>query len=211
MKLYLSSMSPINKDELLKLIDKQNDFSVVIIPNAWDTYPKERKALEVASCIAMCKGYGFTTSILDLTTSDKQKVEEELKNKSLVWVMGGNTFYLNLYLHKSGFSEVIKEHLDNGLVYGGESAGAVVTGLTLHGVEHLDDPKESPEIIWDGLKLVDFSIIPHWGWEKYGEYLRKAKQEMEKFTKVVTIDNDKALVINGSELKFIDSATRKVN
>lgn len=199
MKLYLSSMSPINKDELLKLVGKQSGLSVVIVPNAWDTYPKERKELEVANCIALFKSCGFTTSVLDLTISDKQKVEDGLKNKTLVWVMGGNTFYLNLYLHKSGFSEVIKQHLDNGLVYGGESAGAVVTGLTLHGIEHLDDPKESPEVIWEGLKLVDFSIIPHWGWEKYGEYLEKAKQEMEKSTKVVTIDNDKALVINGGE------------
>jgi dipeptidase E len=199
MKLYLSSMPLKSNDELLKLIGKQSNLSAVLVPTAWNTYPEERCTTEVAKCVETFKSYGFTTSILDLTIADKQTIEDTLKDKDLVWVMGGNTFYLNLYLHTSGFSEVIKKRLDNGLVYGGESAGAVVVGSTLHGVEHLDDPKDAPEVNWDGLQLVDSGIIPHWGYEKYGEYLEKAKQEMEKFTKVVTIDNDKALVINGSE------------
>jgi dipeptidase E len=199
MKLYLSSMPLKSKSELLKLIGKQGNLSTVLVPTAWGTYSEERRTTEVAKCVESFKSYGFTTSILDLTAANKQAVEDMLKGKDLVWVMGGNTFYLNLYLHTSGFSELIKEHLDNGLVYGGESAGAVVVGLTLHGVEHLDDPKDSPGVIWDGLRLVDSGIIPHWGYEKYGEYLEKAKQEMEKFTKVVTIDNDNALVVNGGE------------
>lgn len=199
MKLYLSSMPLNSKDELLKLIGKQANLSVVLVPTAWGTYPEERRTTEVAKCVESFKSYGFTTSLLDLTTANKQTVENALQDKDLVWVMGGNTFYLNLYLHTSGFSELIKKHLDNGLVYGGDSAGVVVVGSTLHGVEHLDDPKDSPEVIWEGLQLVDYGILPHWGYEKYGEYLEKAKQEMEKFGRVVTVDNDKTLVINGSK------------
>ena len=199
MKLYLSSMPLKTKDELLKLIGKQSNLSVVLVPTAWGTYPEERRTAEVGKCVELFKSYGFTTSLLDLTVANKQTIEDMLKGKDLVWVMGGNTFYLNLYLHTSGFSEVIKKHLGDGLVYGGDSAGAVVAGSTLHGVERLDDPNDSPEVIWEGLRLVDYGVIPHWGYEKYGEYLDKAKQEMEKFTKVITIDNDKALVINGSE------------
>jgi dipeptidase E len=199
MKLYLSSMPLRSKDELLKLIGKQSSLSAVLVPTAWGTYSEERRTTEIAKCVSAFKSYGFTTSILDLTKANKQTVEDMLKGKNLVWVMGGNTFYLNLYLHTSGFSEVIKEHLDNGLVYGGDSAGAVVAGSTLHGVEHLDDPNDAPEVLWDGLRLVDSGILPHWGYEKYGEHLEKTKQEMEKFTKVITIDNDKALIIDGDE------------
>lgn len=52
------------------------------------------------------------------------------------------------------------------LIYGGWSAGAVVAGPTLRGIEIMDDPyivAESYQIepVWDGLGLVDFSIVPH--------------------------------------------------
>jgi dipeptidase E len=143
--------------------------------------------------------------MLDLKLLDKTAVEESLKQKDLVWVMGGNTFYLNFLLHKSGFKDVIKKLLKEGLVYGGESAGAVVAGSTLHGIEYLDDPKLSPEVIWEGLKLFDFGIIPHWGLSEYGESLLDAKREMERYAIVSTIDNDKALEIEGEELEIINN------
>ena len=188
-----------NTNELLKFLDKQKP-SVVIVPNAWDTYPKERKAVEVEKCVELFEASGFTTSILDLTKATKASVLSMLKTQDAVWVMGGNTFYLNFYIHKSGFSDVIKDLLDQGLVYSGESAGAVVTGTTLHGIEHVDDPKDAPEVVWDGLDLLDYGIVPHWGWEKYQPVLEKAKETMQAFTNVVTLNNDQILIIdNGQE------------
>ena len=80
--------------------------------------------------------------------------------------MGGNTFYLNHKIHKTGFDELIKAALANGLVYGGTSAGAVVAEPTLHGVEFIDNPKDAPQVIWEGLGLVDFGIVPHWVWKR---------------------------------------------
>lgn len=198
-------MSTTDKTELLKLLPDTNNLSVVIVPNAWDTYPKERKELEVNNCVASFEQYGFKVSIIDLTKADKQTIKQSLKDTALVWVMGGNTFYLNYYAQKSGFSEVLKPLLDEGLVYGGESAGAALVGSTLHGIEHLDDPKLAPKVSWDGIGLLDYGLIPHWGWEKYGEYLTKAKTEMEKYGKVTTIDNDKAIIIIDGQSKIVEN------
>jgi dipeptidase E len=117
--------------------------------------------------------------------------------------MGGNTFHLNYYAQKSGFGDVIKNLLLEGLVYGGESAGAILVGSTLHGIEYLDDPKLAPEILWNGIGLLDYGLIPHWGWEKYGEYISKARNEMEKHGTVITLDNDKALVIIDGQTKVV--------
>jgi dipeptidase E len=208
-KLYLSSMNPSNKDELLKLFDDKANLSVVIIPTGWDTYPTERKETEVANILAIFKDLGFETTILELKDSPTDNVEEALEGKSLVWVMAGNTFYLNHFLHKSHFDKVIKKHMNAGLVYGGESAGAVVAGPTLKGVEQVDDMNESPEAVWEGLGLVDFGIIPHWGWEKYDAELKAAKQDMEKICTVVTVDNDHALVVNGDRQRTIPNPSGK--
>lgn len=207
MKLFLSSIHPANKEALLSLLDNSRGHSVVIVPSGWDIYPKERKEAELDHLVSTFQGYGMTTSLLDLTTASKQSVTEHLSDKALVWVMAGNTFYLNYYLHKSGFSEVVTDFLEKGLVYGGESAGAVVAGKTLHGVEKVDDFNESPEIIWEGLSLTQGGILPHWGWGKYQAAMSAAKFEMEKFAPVTTLANDQAAIFIDGKRTIIENTT----
>jgi dipeptidase E len=203
MKLYLSSMPLVDSKPLLKLAGKSEGVRVALVPTAWGTYPNDRQQTEVKKFTKALEGFGFTVHTLDLTTSNEQSVRDDLTASDIVWVMGGNTFYLNYYMRQSSFNKVIKDLLEHGLVYAGESAGAVAAGSTLHGIEHLDDPKEAPEVVWDGLKLVDFGIIPHWGWERYGPALEKAKLEMEKYGPITTMGNNQALIIDGEDLEVI--------
>ena len=79
-----------------------------------------------------------------------------------MWLTGGNTFQLNWAIRQSGFNTIIHDLVNDALVYGGESAGVVVAGKTLHGVENLDDPRDAAVAIWDELGLVSFSLILHW-------------------------------------------------
>ncbi len=205
MKLFLSSMHPSNRDGLLSLLDKSRGTSVLLIPNAWDTYPKDRFDQELGHTLEAFRKLGLTTSQLDLKSANKESVSTVLKGKTMVWVMAGNTFYLNFYLHKSGFAEIIKDELHHGLVYGGESAGAAVVGLTIHGVENVDDPDEAPEVVWEGLGLVEFGVIPHYGWAKYRQPLEAAKTGMEKYVKVKTITNQQALVCVDGKAEIVEN------
>lgn len=203
MNLFLSAIRLPNELERAKLFGDKTPLSVVIVPNAWDPYSEDRQKTELESTISDFKKLGFKTSTLDLiTSSDKQKIES-LSSNDFLWVMGGNTFYLNYYVQKTGFDQLIKNALSKGLVYGGTSAGAVITGPTLHGTENADDPKDAPQIIWDGLKLVDFGIVPHWGMEKYGEVLEKMKAEQQlHVTQVVTLTNKQALTVMDDNLEI---------
>jgi len=111
------------------------------------------------------------------------------------WVMGGNCFYLNYWMCKSGFDTLLPGLLTQGFVYGGESAGAVVAGKTLHGVEVLDNPDEAPEVIWEGLKLVDYGILPHWGKPKHADRYQMAYDEMQLFTPVKTLSDEQFISV----------------
>lgn len=202
-------MHPSNREAFLSLFTDQASLSAVIVPTGWDTYPAERKQTELDHIFTTLKDFGFTTSLLDLTSATKDSVQEVLQDKSLVWVMAGNTFYLNFYLRKSGFAEVIKDRVEAGLVYGGESAGAVVAGVTIHGVEKVDDPEESPEVIWEGLGLLDHGILPHADWEKFREPIAAAGEEMAKFTKVVSLTNDQALVVVNGEENIVENPSNE--
>lgn len=205
MKLYLSSLPIQHSEKLLELVGKQNGIKVILVPTAWNTYPPERKQAEIKSSTKTFESFGFSVSLLDLADADEQAMRQALESCDIVWVMGGNTFYLNYQMHRSNFKTVARDFFTRGLVYGGDSAGAVVAGMTLHGIEHMDDPKLAPEIVWDGLKFVNLGVLPHWAWEKYGPSLEAAKQEMGKFTKVGTLRNDQAYIIDGEELEVVDN------
>jgi len=55
--------------------------------------------------------------------------------------MGGNTYVLRYEMRRSGFDVIIKDLLAAGIVYGGDSAGALVAGLSIAGVESADEPE----------------------------------------------------------------------
>ncbi len=196
MKLFLFSIRLPNGHERSKLFGDKEQLSVVIIPNAWDTYTDEQQRSEVANTVSDFTKLKYYPTVLDsVTTSDKQR-RDMLLSCDFVWVMGGNSFYLNYAVHKTGFDKLLKEALEKGVVYGGASAGAIIVCPTLHGVENADDPDEAPQVIWDGLGFVDFGIVPHWGMEKYAEKLEKVADEMRQYTaQIITLTNEQAVVV----------------
>jgi peptidase E len=50
-------------------------------------------------------------------------------------------------MRRSSFEKVIKELLDAGVVHGGDSAGALVTGQSIAGVESVDRPESAEDYI----------------------------------------------------------------
>ena len=196
MKLFLSSLRLPNKDEQNKLFGGKTSPTVVIIPNAWDPYPEKRQQTELANTKDEFEKRGYRPSVLDLVTSSDAQRQDALQSNDLAWVMGGNSFYLNYLIRKTGFDVLLKDVLREGLVYGGVSAGAVIAGPTLYGTENVDDPHDAPRVVWDGLGLVDFGVVPHWGMEKYAGKLEKMADEMRQLVpQCITLTNEQAITV----------------
>jgi dipeptidase E len=107
---------------------------------------------------------GIKTDVIDLREfKDSDEIKDKLKDYDVVWAAGGNTFCLRYEMRRSGFEDAIKELLANGLVYGGDSAGALVAGYQIGGlgIETVDNPEFAEIVIEEGLKLVPFVVIPH--------------------------------------------------
>lgn len=170
MRLYLSSYRLGNATEqLLHLMG--NGRRVGIIPNALDLIPaddRERYRLTTYDPAAEFLRLGLEAETLDLRDHfGRGGLDQILPRYNLIWVLGGNSFVLRRAMAQSGFDQAIAAALsDDLLVFGGFSAGAVVATPTLRGIELIDDPRPVPPgyaepILWDGLGLVDFSIVPH--------------------------------------------------
>ena len=73
--------------------------------------------------------------------------------------------------HPGGMDAILARRLaEDSLAYGGWSAGACVAGSTLRGLHLMDEPElvtpgYDPEVIWGGMGLVDFAIVPHFASE----------------------------------------------
>jgi dipeptidase E len=171
MRLYLSSYRIGDRaGSLLALLGSGK--RTAIISNALDNISATARAIyrdEVYNPHVELRALGLKTEELDLRRyfGQVEALRARLSAFDLVWVMGGNAFVLRRAMKQSGFDDVIVDMLDKDeIVYGGFSAGAVVAAPTLRGIELIDDPAAVPagyeaEPTWDGLGLIDYSIVPH--------------------------------------------------
>ena len=101
---------------------------------------------------------GMIIDILDISQAEKSEIVKKIKNNDFIYVSGGNIFYLLQEMKKTGADEIIVEEVNNGKLYIGESAGAMIVsenikyaGLMDDGTEYISELKNL-----NSLNLVDF-------------------------------------------------------
>ncbi len=190
MKFYLSSYKLGDKVSKLKELIKLTNKKTAYIANALDFSDDiERRKVSEKADMEELKGLGLSPEVLDLRDyfNKKEELDKKLSEFGVIWVRGGNAFVLRQAMKMSGFDEVIKKiaKKDN-VLYGGYSAGVCVLGSTLRGIDIIDDASVMPyknitDVVYDGLNIIDYSIIPHYKSdhpetemsEKAVEYMKK--------------------------------------
>jgi dipeptidase E len=196
MKLFLSSLT-VSADHLPRFIElvgkKPDQIKLGLIENAIDVF--EGTPAWVGAHRDTLKGHGMHIEHIDLREfSDPAKLHKTLSDLDVIWVGGGNTFYLRYILSKSGADKIIAELVGKGTVYAGSSAGAIVAGPTLNHFQEADNAELSPELILTGMELTDVVVVPHFGDTKSAS-INTALTEAGYNTAPLT--NAQALVIDG--------------
>jgi dipeptidase E len=211
MRLFLSSENVGNYPEVFSKLTGANK-KLAFIENAKDDWADKDRKAKVKEHQEQFENLGFDFKEINLRDffNQPKKLNDEMQNYGAVFVAGGNTFILRRAMVLSGFDTIIKELLgQDKLVYGGSSAGSVVAGPTLHGTEHGDEPDVIPEgyieeVIWDGLDLVPFTVVPHYGSEWFGQQARA----MEKYLKENNLPqkllkDGQVIVVNDDKEEFL--------
>lgn len=170
MKFYLSSYKLGRKTEQLKNLLPQNK-KTAYIDNARDfstDFAKRRQGAE--SDMKELSNLGLNVELLNLHRffGEQDRLRIKTSEYGVIWVVGGNLFVLRQAFRLSGFDDIIRGlagHKD--ILYGGYSAGICILAPTLKGLDLMDDPSARPygenyETIWEGLGLIDYSIVPHY-------------------------------------------------
>jgi len=69
---------------------------------------------------------GYNIKEIDIEGKNKEEIKDFFKDKNIIHIEGGNTFYLLRAIRETGFVSILKELLEEGKVYIGTSAGSYI-------------------------------------------------------------------------------------
>lgn len=170
MRFYLSSYKLGRETEQLKKLLPMNK-RTAYISNAGDSFSDlERRMQWEESDVKDLSNLGLEVEHLDLREyfGQPDRLRTKISEFGVIWVSGGNLFVLRQAFRLSGFDEIVKELAGRkDILYGGYSAGVCILAPTLRGIDIMDDLSAKPYgnqygTIWEGLGLIDYSIVPHY-------------------------------------------------
>jgi len=200
MKLFLTSQASSMVDQIVARLEKPaSELKLAFIPTAGDPYgddkpwmDEDRKSLTDA---------GFKVQDVDLKNKSEETFRKELKDFDIIFVAGGNTFYLLDWVKKSGFDKVTKELVQNGIIYIGSSAGSYIACPTVEAASWKHADKNIVRLKdWTALNLVNFILVAHYE-ERYQEMV-EANKKTAKYP-VYTLTNDQMIVVEEDKYTLV--------
>ncbi len=143
----------------------------------------------------------------DLTNKTPHDTRLALSDKDIIFVNGGNTFYLLHWARKSGFDKLLPELLEEGKFYVGVSAGSYIVCPT---IEAATWKRQDRNMIGlkdlTGLNLVPFLISAHFE-EKYRPTIEKAAKTTSY--PIVALYDTQAVLVGNSTCKVVGKGKRE--
>ncbi|HYK08227.1 MAG TPA: Type 1 glutamine amidotransferase-like domain-containing protein [Candidatus Eisenbacteria bacterium] len=134
---------------------------------------------------------------VDLRNTTGEALEKVLENKDIVYVNGGNTFFLLNYARESGFEAVLQKFLNDGNVYVGVSAGSIICCPTIETAFYTPPDLNTVGLTdFTGFSFVNFLISPHF--EQSGKVLLEQEAAKASLPVVVLTDMQAVLVQDGT-------------
>lgn len=147
---------------------------------------------------------GLKVDVLDVSSASYESIVSALTKNDIIFVGGGNTFYLLQELRRSGADKIVAQEVNKGKLYIGESAGAVIACPDIGYCSGMDSPEKAPDLTdYTGLGLVDFYIVPHIGNEEMGEAAKKAVEEYNSRLDLKIITDRQVIQVDGENNRIL--------
>lgn len=152
---------------------------------------------------------GLRVTELDIATAVPEEIAATVRASDLIYVSGGNTFYLLHELRRTGTDALLREAVAGGKLYVGESAGMLVLAPQVAYARLLDEvPDDCRPAHFDGLGWVDFYPLPHDGEFPFEEATAAVRAEYAALP-LRPIDNSQALVVEGASVRLMQGTAEK--
>ncbi|MEK7061740.1 MAG: Type 1 glutamine amidotransferase-like domain-containing protein [Patescibacteria group bacterium] len=189
------------KEEILSVLSKPPD--KVRVAHIITASKAEKDTAYVDKDKELMQEAGFNVEDIDIEGKNKKQLMKILQVVDVIYVQGGNTFYLLLQMRKSGFNKIIKKLLKRGIIYIGVSAGSVVAGKTIETASWGSNPDEKVVKLMSlkGLKLIKSNIFVHYKLEDE-EMIKQKPKRVKKKLRILTDEQalfvfDKKIILVG--------------
>ena len=144
---------------------------------------------------------------VDFKDRTQMDLERFLSDKNIIFVNGGNTFYLLKWARESGFDKVLSNFLRKGGLYVGVSAGSYIACPTIEAATWKHQDRNRVGITdFTALNLVPFLITAHFE-EKY----RAIVDQTAKGTKypIVALSDTQAVLVQNGKIKVVGEGKKE--
>lgn len=208
MKLLLTSAGivPEIHNQFIKLLGKNPQGArLVYIPTAADPEPWKGYCQDTAKKISHM---GFIVETVDLKGQDQKSLAGIFNKCDVIFVEGGNTFYLLDWVKKSGFDKTVKEFIASGGVYVGVSAGSIIAGPNIEPASWKHADRNFLNLTdLSALNLVPFVITPH--------YCGETAEAVDNSAKIagyptMALTDQQAVLVDGARTEIIGAGEKIV-
>lgn len=177
------------------------DREIVFIPTAgnvedYTDYIDEGRAALTAM--------GYQVDELDVASESQAAAIAKIKAAQIIYISGGNTFYLLQELKRKQLLPVINEKINAGIPYIGESAGAIIMAPNIEYNSLMDDTSVAPDLTdYSALAQTDFYTLPHFEEEPFVEADEKVIATYQNQINLVPINNSQAIISDGETYQIV--------
>ena len=142
-KLFLTSYFKEVATFLPEFAGELYEKKIVFIPTASNV---EKVNFFVNSGKKALENLGAIVDVLDLSTANEKEMKAKIADNDIIYVTGGNTFFLLQEMKRTGSDVLIKNAINSGKIYIGESAGAIITAPNIEYISSMDSIKKAPNL-----------------------------------------------------------------
>lgn len=143
---------------------------------------------------------------IDISKESKQEIIKKFNDVDVIYVAGGNSFYLLQQLIVKDVLQELKEFANN-KIYIGSSAGACIACPSIEYAQKLDDKLQAKLLnTYESMNLIDFYILPHYkSKEKYTKLADEIEKEYSSYKFVKLLNNQAIIIKNVSDYKIVET------
>ena len=161
---------------------------VLFIPTA--NVDEETKFL-VDEAKEVFKNLGMEVEDLEISKLDEKTLKNKIEKTNYLYVGGKNLI------------DFIKNRVNSGMVYIGESAGAIITSKDIEYNDLMDDKTIAKDLKeYSGLNLVDFYIVPHLNEFPFEESSKQTVEKYKNKLNIIAINNSQAIIVKDEKYEI---------
>jgi len=142
----------------------------------------------------------FSFTEYDIVDKSEEELKKALSSHDIVYVEGGNTFYLLKAVRDTSFEKIVKEAIENGLVYWGVSAGAYIACPSIIMATWSDRFDRCGVTDWTAMNLVPFLIKAHYTPDIL-DTLKEKSKDLQLSLRI--LNDEQAVLVKDGEVQLI--------